>query len=449
MKLDEIKHIFFLGIGGIGMSALARYFNHKGLKVKGYDLTETSLTRQLVAEGIEVVYDDAPSHLPENLDLVVYTPAIPKTQRQWLAVQARRDLRVLKRAEVLGYLSREQRCLAVAGTHGKTTTSVLLTHLLRTAGLNCTAFLGGISTNLGSNFVQGSSDYVVVEADEFDRSFLHLRPYRAILTSTDADHLDIYGEPAEVEASYRQFARQVEDKLYYCDGLAMEAETLGFDSASYACGSGDFRAEALRWEQPYQYFDWHYPDGVWSNLALSLAGAHNVENATAALAVAWELGLPEAALREGLRTFKGIKRRFEWVHYSDRGIFIDDYAHHPTELRAAIRAAKALFPNKRILGVFQPHLYSRTRDFALDFASALDELDEAILLEIYPARELPMEGVDSGLIFSAMKLENKQRMEKTFLLESLKNRNIEVLLTLGAGDIGAMVEDLKRVLFDN
>lgn len=449
MQFEQLHRIFFIGIGGIGMSALARYFQHLGKEVFGYDRTETSLTQALVAEGMSVHYEDRLDLIPQGVDLVIYTPAIPKDHQQYNHLLAS-GIPMYKRAQVLGMISQNRRCLAVAGTHGKTTTSSLLTHLLRTGGVDCTAFLGGISVNLGGNFVQGNSEWVVVEADEFDRSFLHLHPEYAIVTSMDPDHLDIYSDAQTLYDTYQQFARQVKHKVFHEGGLdlgqGLQAQALPYGLKT----SSLYRAANIRTEAPYVLFDFYGPEGlVYRDLRYAMPGEHNIENATAAMAIALELGVSEEALRQGLMDFKGIQRRFEWVYRGERGVFIDDYAHHPTELQAAIRATKALYPNKRILGVFQPHLYSRTRDFYQGFAQALDELDEVILLPIYPARELPMPGVESEMIFSIMKSQNKELIDKKDLLEHLKNRNIEVLLTLGAGDIGAMIPKLKVELFES
>jgi UDP-N-acetylmuramate--alanine ligase len=349
-------------------------------------------------------------------------------------------------------ISRNRKTIAVAGTHGKTTTSSILTYVLRTCGIDCTAFLGGIALNFDSNFVNGTSDWVVMEADEFDRSFLQLNPHISIVTSMDADHLDIYGNHEEMKATYVKFMGQVGEHLLLRKGLesALSAESLQANLHTYGTGvDADFAATRIRSQAPNFVFDWKDKEAnlIWDDLTFTLPGRHNVENATAAIAVARLLGCDEQKIRQALRTFRGIWRRFEWVYVSPNAVFIDDYAHHPEELKAAIRAARSLFPDKKITGVFQPHLYSRTRDFAEEFAEALDELDEVLLLDIYPARELPIDGVSSKIIFDKIKNSNKIMLSKNELINNLRDMNLEVLLTLGAGDIGAMTKDIAESLF--
>lgn len=443
MKLNELQYIYFVGIGGIGMSALARYFRHLGRQVAGYDKVETTLTKQLVQEGIEVAYQDDVAALPKRIDLVVYTPAIPEDHQQ-LNFLRENGYPIKKRAEVLGVISKHKKTIGVAGTHGKTTTSSILTHLLRVGGIDCTAFLGGIAGNFNSNFVAGQSDWVVMEADEFDRSFLQLAPQIGVITSMDADHLDIYGRVEELHESFEAFAGQVSEALYVADGVPLQLE----DPSRYSYGleTGQVKASNYRAAAPHVYFDWEGFGEQWTALEFTLAGQHNVWNATAAIAIAYQLGAQEAAIREGLKTFKGIKRRFELVHAGAAQVYIDDYAHHPTELEAAIKAARDLYPERHLTGVFQPHLYSRTQDFATEFAAALDQLDRVFLLDIYPARELPMEGVTSGIIYNKMQCKDKRLLTKDALLEELARVDIEVLMTLGAGDIGAMVTDVAALM---
>lgn len=435
------------------MSAIARYYNQRGVEIHGYDRVSTTLTQELEKEGMHIHYEDDVKYIPEGVDLVVLTPAIPKNHTEW---QYFRDNNypIKKRAEVLGILSKNQRCLAVGGTHGKTTTSSLLTHLLRSSDIDCSAFLGGISLSLGSNFVNGSTDFVVVEADEFDRSFLHLHPSIAIITSTDADHLDIYGDANHVLDSYQQFAAQTKDVLIYKEGLllfdgkhkpsAKEQHTYNTQNTT-----ADAYAENIRIENGYFVFDYICKDkGIaMRNLIFSQSGRHNVENAVGAITAALYAGAHEAGLRKGLETFKGIKRRFEFIVREENQVFIDDYAHHPSELNAAIEAARTLYPDKKIIGVFQPHLFTRTRDFVTGFADSLDRLDEIILLDIYPARELPIEGVTSQIIFDLMKNPNKTLIKKEELLAFLQNNpKPEVFLSLGAGDVGAMINEIKAAI---
>ncbi|MBI5916181.1 MAG: UDP-N-acetylmuramate--L-alanine ligase [Bacteroidetes bacterium] len=485
MNLDNIKKIYFLGIGGIGMSALARYFRMKGCEVHGYDKTETALTKKLVKEGMKIHYGGADlTKIPAGLDLVVWTPAVPRNFEELLHFQ-NGSIPLKKRAEVLGIISRSQRTIAVAGTHGKTTTSSLVTHLLRTGGVRCTAFLGGIAQNLRSNYVGGDSDWVVAEADEYDRSFLHLSPEIAVLLSMDPDHLDIYGDAGAVaETGFKEFIRKTKPngKVFIKDNLAQHFENQLFET--FGVEQGMYRAENVRVEDGWFVFDfvapvsgrsWEAspalgngrdrsyeaiadlrlriadstatnPQSAIRNLKFSMPGRHNVENATAAIAVALQLGVGEKAIRKALATFKGIQRRFELVYRDEKTVFIDDYAHHPTEIRAAVQAARELFPGRHLTGIFQPHLYSRTRDFQDGFAEELDKLDDIILMDIYPAREEPIPGVTSAIVFDKMKNPNKVLVTKANVLEVLKTRQLDVVMTIGAGDIDTFVLPIKRWL---
>lgn len=449
------------------MSAIARYFNGRGMEIFGYDKTETALTKKLVNEGMTIHYEEDPSQIPDGVDLVVWTPAVPEEHlelKYFLTI----GIPVKKRAEVLGIISRNNRTIAIAGTHGKTTTSSLVTHLLRTGGVDCTAFLGGIAQNYMSNYVEGKSDWVVVEADEYDRSFLHLSPNIAAIMSMDPDHLDIYGDEAQMhESGFQAFVQEVDIKgsIYVKNSLAQffenqKVETFGVDT-------GQYRAEHVRVEDGWFVFDFVAPVSSisweafprnrdvgnrshgeirWEGIRTAMPGRHNVENAVAATAIAVQLGVSESDVRRALQTFKGIKRRFEFIHRSAKTIFIDDYAHHPTEIKAAVSAVRELYPGKKLTGIFQPHLYSRTRDFQDGFAEALDGLDEILLMEIYPARELPIPGVTSEIIFDKMKNPNKALVTIKNVLDVLKNKNIEILMTLGAGDIDTLVEPINRYL---
>ncbi len=498
MNLDDIKKIYFLGIGGIGMSALARYFKMKGVEVHGYDKTETTLTKKLVKEGMTIHYGGADlTKIPAGLDLVVWTPAVPRDFEELLHFQ-NSSIPLKKRAEVLGIISRSQRTIAVAGTHGKTTTSSLITHLLWTGGVRCTAFLGGIAQNLKSNYVGGDSDWVVAEADEYDRSFLQLSPEISVLLSMDPDHLDIYGAAENVaETGFKEFLKKTKlnGKVFIKDELTQHFENQTIENSNrvaystFGLGSGTFRSENVRVEDGCFVFDFVAPVssrswealpatsgsgegrsyeviadlglrisdfdapnpsrqsvGTIRNLKFSMAGRHNIENATAAIAVALQLGVGEKAIRKALITFKGIKRRFEFVYRDEQTVFIDDYAHHPTEIRAAVQAARELFPGRRITGIFQPHLYSRTRDFQDGFAEELDKLDDIILMDIYPARELTMPGVTSGIVFDKMKNPNRVLATKANVLELLETKELDVVMTIGAGDIDTFVEPIKRWL---
>lgn len=451
MNFNQLHKLYFIGIGGIGMSALARYFNGLGKEIHGYDRVQTKLTKKLEAEGMIIHYEEDVRAIPEGVDLVVYTPAIPATHQELSYFRAE-GFPVMKRAEVLGLISKNRKTIGVAGTHGKTTTSAILTHVLRTAGVDVTAFLGGIARNLDSNFVAGESEWVVMEADEFDRSFLHLEPEIAIVTSTDADHLDIYGAHSEMQKTFLQYMQQVKSHLLINDGVDVEPEGLKAQSYRYGIDkSADFYSHHIRAFAPnfvFNLVDQRDGSTEWDDLSFSLPGHHNVANAMAAIAVAKLLGCSEDKIRQALRTFKGIWRRFEWIYTGPDAVFIDDYAHHPAELQAAIRAARSLFPGRKLTGVFQPHLYSRTRDFAEGFARSLSVLDELILLDIYPAREEPIEGVSSEMIMEMMNHPNTVVVSKNKLIDELKNREIDVLMTLGAGDIGALVPEIATTLFE-
>lgn len=444
-KSRKENHIYFLGIGGIGMSALARYYNAQGYTVSGYDKTATVLTRQLEAEGIKIHYTENIKHIPEKPELIIYTPAIPKEHKelQWLR---KNGYELKKRAEVLGIISRQKRTLAVAGTHGKTSTTSLLTHILKVGGIDCTAFLGGIAENYGSNFVSGKSDFVVVEADEYDRSFLHLSPEMAAITSTDADHLDIYGDAKSMlKNGFGAFVKKIKRGGFVFLQNDVEAISRKKNTFRYGIDKGDYRAENIRVENGWFIFDFKSEIENIKDIKIALPGRHNIENATAAIAIAQQINVKGAAIKEALETFKGIKRRFEFMYRTEDKVYIDDYAHHPSELKAAIGAAKELFPDKKITGIFQPHLFSRTNDFQDGFAAELSKLDEVILLDIYPARELPMPGVTSKIVFDKMTNENKKLLSKKDLMNELKEREFEVLMTLGAGDIDVFREPIRKM----
>ncbi|MGH1433296.1 MAG: UDP-N-acetylmuramate--L-alanine ligase [Lewinella sp.] len=448
MKLNNIHSIYFVGIGGIGMSALARYFHGRGVKVAGYDRTETTLTKTLVSEGITVRYTAEVATLPQDVDLVVYTPAVPANHAElvWFREQ---NYEVLKRSAVLGIISKGMRTVAVAGTHGKTTTSTLTTHLLRSGGVDCNAFLGGVARNFSSNFVEGASEWVVVEADEFDRSFLTLHPDLATIMSLDADHLDIYGDEASMmETGFLAFAKQLKPggELLVKTGLESSFVDLGIKISTFGIEAGDAQAQNLRVEEGFFVFDYQSEAVTIKDLRHPHPGRHNVENALAAITVALRLGVKPAAIAEGLLSFRGIGRRFEFHIREKELVYIDDYAHHPTELSAAIGAARELYPGRKLTGIFQPHLFSRTQDFVEGFAAALDKLDEALLLDIYPAREEPIPGVDSRLIYHHMKNKNCQLLSKAEVLDTLAKMDTEVVMTLGAGDIDTLVDPIKKQL---
>ncbi len=456
MKLDDYQHIYFIGIGGIGMSALARYFYNKGKNVAGYDRVSTGITDELVKMGISVHYNDDINLIPDvirkniNETLVIYTPAIPSNHSE-LNYFKQNLFRLMKRAEVLGMLFNSKKGIAIAGTHGKTTTTTMTTHLLTQSKVGCSAFLGGISLNYQTNLIVTDSDYVVAEADEYDRSFLQLYPVYAVITSTDPDHLDIYGTHNEVIKAFEQFIRQIQagGVLIYKKGIKANVRVnnqITCYTYSTTENDADFKPVNLRIDGRNQIFDLITPTGIVENLILPVPGSMNLENATAALAVAKTVGASDDELRQALVSFMGVKRRFEYHIDSEKIKLIDDYAHHPEELKACIHTAKSIYPEYKITGIFQPHLYSRTRDFATEFAQALDLLDEVILLDIYPARELPIEGVTSELIFNQMKNTNKVLCSKNELLNILNNKDFQVLITMGAGDIDTLVEPIKQLL---
>lgn len=457
MKIDAIDTIYFIGIGGIGMSALARYMNSLNKKVYGYDKTGTKLTKKLVSEGIEITYDDDPEQLPENVDLVVYTPAVPKTHKGLLHFQ-NNGFDVIKRAELLGRISREKSAIAIAGTHGKTTTSAMTAFLLKYGGIDISAFVGGIMTNFNSNYIAGEGEWVVLEADEYDRSFLHLNPQISALISVDADHLDIYGKADKMQEGFEAFIAKIKDggivilkkeiKLQLSKELLKSLESKAVDVITFGYEDAEILLSNITTREGKFVFDYSYGDKYLKGLETNMAGRHNIENAVIGITIALELGVAEDNIRKGLNAFKGIKRRFEKIAEKDGKVYIDDYAHHPTELNAAIQAARELYPTKKITGIFQPHLYSRTRDFADGFAEALSRLDQVILMDIYPAREEPIEGVSSDMVFEEIAVEHKYRASKQNVMEVLSGLEFEVLLTLGAGDIDLFIDPIKEKFFE-
>ena len=443
--MNQFKNIYFLGIGGIGMSALARYFHHSGKKVFGYDKTETPLTQTLQNEGIPISFQDEISTFPNNFSkedtLIVFTPAIPKDSilKNHFIEQ---KYTMYKRSRVLGIITQETTCLAVAGTHGKTTTSTLLAHLCYDSNQKVSAFLGGISENYQTNFLYQGNEYSVVEADEFDRSFLNLHPKIACITSTDADHLDIYGEDKEVKKSFQDFANLIpqEGKLFIQKQLDITGENVFTYSATEIA---DYFPSHIIKVGYKTYFDFNHPNGKIENLELPIPGNHNLENAIAALAISKEIGISDEDLRKSLANFKGIKRRFSINELKDGKIYIDDYAHHPTEIHAALQTVNQLFKDKKILTIFQPHLFSRTRDFMEGYAESLNHTTELILLDIYPARELPIEGITSEVLFNKIKLENKKLSTLPEVMNLIKSSNFDVIVTLGAGNIDTLIEKIK------
>lgn len=459
-EIKDIKRIYFLGIGGIGMSALARYFNTKGVAVSGYDKTETVLTKKLETEGINVHYEDNTEFIDKTADLVVYTPAIPKDHKE-LNYYMANNYQLVKRSEVLGAITNNSYNICIAGTHGKTTTSTMVAHILRHSGYGCNAFLGGISVNYNTNFwpqlpaLSDSSgkDVSVVEADEYDRSFLKLSPDVAIISSMDPDHLDIYGTAENMEQAFIDFSARIKpgglllskygltrtEDLQASEHLTfhLHNENANVYSANIEMINGSYRFDVIM-----QY--WKL-DGV----VLNMGGLHNIENMIAAISVAHYLGIDSVKIKKAVADFRGVKRRFEYILKQEGQVMVDDYAHHPEELRALISGAKALFPDMKCTVVFQPHLYSRTNDLADGFAETLDLADEVILLPIYPAREMPVAGVSSEMILTRMRNKHKMVLDKPALMEWITNNKTELLITAGAGDIDTLVEPIKKIILKN
>lgn len=450
MKLKDIKRVYLLGIGGIGMSGLARYFKHLGCEVRGYDRTETELTRILVQEGIPVIYQDDIALLPSIFQkpsdetLLIFTPAIPEDLK--LKAYFREEgFRLYKRSEVLGIISASSFTIAVAGTHGKTTTSTMIAHLLKSSGYDCSAFLGGISSNYNSNILFGANNVMVVEADEYDRSFLTLHPNIAVVTSADPDHLDIYGDENHLIASFKMFLERVVK-----GGVSIVKKGLPFGGdISYAKEeTSDAYARHIHVQDGIFYFDYISSETEISEIPLGIPGLHNVENAVAAITVALQLGIAMEPIKLALASFKGAKRRFEYIVKTARHVYIDDYAHHPEELRAFLTSMKKLYPQKKLTAIFQPHLYSRTRDFVDGFAEVLGLADALLLMDIYPARELPIEGVSSEWLLEKVRLDQKRVVSAVEVLEIVKQERPELLVTIGAGDIDRLVKPLKQLLED-
>ena len=443
MVHGEGHTIYFLGIGGIGMSALARYYRSLGFDIAGYDRTPSPLTKQLENEGMAIHYEDKPSLLPALIDFVIYTPAVPKDLKEWEALR-QRNVTIMKRSEALGKISEQHFTLAIAGTHGKTTTTAMAAHILHTCGRDTTAFIGGIANNFNSNLLLGkdANSLLVVEADEFDRSFLHLQPNVSVINSIDADHLDIYGDRQHLVRSFNEFAQLTKEQLIVKEGLEIEGEGI----LRFGFGEGnDYRAEILSSEGGTTDFCIYGKDGR-TDIHVPMAGRHNVLNATAAFVAATQTGLAPSAIAEALTTFKGVKRRFDIRVNNKDYCYIDDYAHHPEEIKACLQAIRSAFPNKKLTLVFQPHLYSRTRDFMDEFAQILSQADELILLDIYPAREKPIEGITSATLLEHVSLDDKKLCPKAELVALVDKERPELLVTMGAGDIDRFVEPLENLI---
>ncbi|AZQ57420.1 UDP-N-acetylmuramate--L-alanine ligase [Maribacter sp. MJ134] len=446
MNLKDIHNVYFIGIGGIGMSALARYFRFINKHVAGYDKTETPLTRELTSNTIAIHYEDDVDRIPSTFKnvkdtLVVYTPAVAKTHSEYQYF-SERGFHIKKRSEVLGMVTKDSFCFAVAGTHGKTTTSSILAHLLKETGTPLTAFLGGISEDFNSNFLLEGTEYSVVEADEFDRSFLRLTPNVACITSMDADHLDIYGDSDELKKSFLEFTKRLKPngKLFVKSGLPVAGITYGIEDNS------DYCIQNIRIEQGTYIFDLGTPNSVLKGVRFNKPGRHNLLNGLVAFAMAIEAGSPPYRLAEALATFKGVQRRFSYRIKNDELVFIDDYAHHPTEINAVFEAIREMHPQKKVLAIFQPHLFSRTKDFGDDFATSLSRFDSICLLEIYPAREKAIPGITSNWLLDKITNPFKKLIQKEQIISEIKAQNPDVLVTMGAGDIGLEINKIQKEL---
>ncbi len=451
--LNKIERVYFLGIGGIGMSAIARYFKATGCMVAGYDRTSTPLTKELQKEGILVHHDDAPGDIPEEFrspqgTLIVFTPAVPPDLQEMSFFNMHHH-KLYKRSEILGLLSTEKKTIAVAGTHGKTTVSTMVAHILSHTDMGCNAFLGGISKNLNSNLIyKPDSNLMVAEADEFDRSFLKLHPFAAVITAIDPDHLDIYGNINEINRSFNLFASQIDKGgiLVMKKGVPLNKKSIHASIFTYSLrDKTDFYAGNIRPHEHQYCFDFWGPDFTINDIILAHPGMINVENAVAAIGITSLLNVGHDAIRKAMASFNGIRRRFDFQVIKKDLVYIDDYGHHPREIEATVSSVRALYPGRKITGIFQPHLYSRTRDFADQFARSLGLLDELILLDIYPAREQPIPGVTSEMILNQVPMQHKMLCSDEQLLDELKKRDIDILITIGAGDIDRFVEPIKQL----
>lgn len=454
MQTKEIKSVYFVGAGGIGMSALVRYFLTKGYNVGGYDKTPSELTEKLIEEGAKIHYEENVEDIDscfkqKDSTLIVYTPAIPAEHKEMVYFR-KRGFEIQKRAQVLGFLTQSHKGLCVAGTHGKTTTSTMAAHLLHQSKVDCNAFLGGISKNYGTNYILSDSDYVVIEADEFDRSFHWLRPYMTVITATDPDHLDIYGTKEAYLESFRHYTTLIQPggALIIHKGLEMKPDVQeGVRVYEYAREEGDFHAVNIRIGGGEIVFDFVHPGGVVKDIQLGVPVSINIENGIAAMALAILNGVSEEDLRKGMKSFGGVDRRFDFKVKTDKMVFLSDYAHHPNEIEQSVKSVRELYKDKKIAAIFQPHLYTRTRDFYKEFASALSLLDCVYLCDIYPARELPIEGVTSKLIYDNLRSGiEKHLIHKEDILDVARSRNFDVLMSLGAGDIENYVPQITKIL---
>lgn len=442
-----VDNIYFLGIGGIGMSALARYYHHKGNKVSGYDKTPSPLTKRLEEEGIAIHYEDNPNLIPDDINMVIITPAIPSDSLE-LNYLREKGIKMMKRSEVLGEISNHNKSVAVSGTHGKTTVTALITHLLSYSKRKISAFVGGIARNIDSNVIIGdeNDEFVVMEADEFDRSFLRLSPYVSVVTSIDADHLDIYGDTAHLEEAFNQFVAKTSSDGVVVYNAALPIKT-ACKSISYGYEDADVMPKNVKIENEMTKFDLVTKEGlVLGSYEMSLYGRHNVMNAMAAIIVSLQLGLDIRQIKEGLATFLGVQRRFDIRYRDEKVCYIDDYAHHPEEIKACLRAVREIYPKRKMTLVFQPHLFTRTRDFMDEFAEALSLADSLLLMEIYPAREKPLQGITSSELLKKVTCHEKQICQKDELIDTIKNLRPELIITMGAGDIDRFVPQIESML---
>ncbi|MDR0364484.1 MAG: UDP-N-acetylmuramate--L-alanine ligase [Bacteroidales bacterium] len=448
MDLSKVNNIFFIGIGGIGMSALARYFKAQGKTISGYDRTCSELTKQLTKEGMSIFYEDDSDKIAKDIDLAIYTPAVPLDLNIFKEI-AKRSIPLRKRADILGTITRGKEMIAIAGTHGKTTTSAILAHMFYQSAIGCTALIGGISNNYQTNFFSKGDGIFIVEADEYDRSLLFLHPTAAAINSMDADHLDIYGVEQSLQETYNEFANQIDKKGFLILHKGLESHiftdvkilTVSIDNSH-----ANYFADNIRIENGYYHFDLFMPDGVITNLVFGGHGAINVLNAVTASAIALNYGIDKGVIRDALENFSGVRRRFDFKIRTKEFALIDDYAHHPKEIESALLSVKELYPKKKITAIFQPHLYSRTRDFAEGFAKTLNIADEIILLDIYPARENPIAGISSSLIAEKITKEEVQIVSKEHLIEKLIDQAPEIVVMLGAGDIDRLAEPVENAL---
>jgi UDP-N-acetylmuramate--alanine ligase len=440
--MEDIKRIYFLGIGGIGMSAIARYFLQINKEVFGYDKTPSEITDDLIKDGAKIQFEDDATFFPENIDLVIYTPAIPKTSALFNHILSQ-DIEMIKRSSALGMITKDKFTIAVAGSHGKTTVSSMVAHVLKTCGIDCSAFLGGISSNFNSNYVFGNDDVVVVEADEFDRSFMQLHPNIIVVTSIDTDHLDIYGNKENIVKAFQAFVDKLDENgILIINEKAVEDLNIKSEKVVYGFNNEEYNATDVALGEDFSSFQIN--EDV-QKYKLQFNGRHNIENALAAVIVGSMMDIEETEIAKALNGFKGIKRRFEVLFKSNNSVFIDDYAHHPNEVRSTLMSIREIYPNKKLTCVFQPHLFSRTKDLYLEFAQALDIADEVLLLDIYPARELPIEGITSKCILEEMTTKVKI-VSKSEVLEYVKKEKIEVFTTLGAGDINLINQEIIDIL---